>query len=138
MYEFNVIRELKVPAETAYALLSDWGDTSWLQGPERTELIQGGDHTTRRLHMAGAEPVEETLLSTEPQTMTLHYTIAPSQLFKLENYRGTIVVRPSAPGCSVDWRCTFDEAGMSKEEAQDIAKRNLDFLLDSLARHLEC
>lgn len=137
MYEFSLTKDLDVTAEKAYALLSDWGDTSWLKGPERTEVVRDDDRVTRRLHMAGSDPVEETLLSADPQTMTLHYTIAPCQLFKLENYQGTIVVKPAANGCSVDWHCRFDEAGMQPEEARSIAEGNLNFLLDSLAGYLE-
>lgn len=136
MIEASASREINVSADTAWSLLADWGDTSWLKGPEKTEVVQKGGQVTRRLHVSGADPIEETMLASDPATMTLNYTIAVSELFRLENYNGTIAVVPTANGCRVDWRCTFEPGGMSDEEAAAIANGNLNFLLDSLVEYL--
>ncbi len=136
MFETTVSRDLPVDADTAWSLLVDWGNTDWLPGPEKTEVITSGSQVTRRLHMNGVEPIEETMLSNDPAAKTLHYTIAVSEMFPLEDYRGTVAVVPSDNGCRVDWYCRFAQGAMSDDEAAAIAARNLNFLLDSLAGYL--
>ncbi len=137
MSDFSASRDLPVPAAEVYALLADWGDTRWIRGPERTEVREHDGGITRFLYMPGAAPVEETLLSADPQTMTLHYTIAPGELFTLQDYRGTIVVTPAGEGARITWRCAFARGEMKPGDAQAIADRNLNFLLDSVCAFLE-
>ncbi len=137
MFEAAESREIDVNADTAWELLADWSDTRWLPGPPETEVVRSGDQVTRRLLIPGAEPIEETLLATDPATMTLHYRIAASEKFPLKDYSGTVVVRATDEGCRVDWQCRFDQGDMSDEQADAIASRNLNVLLDSLASFLE-
>ncbi len=138
MFQAQADREISVPAEAAWTLLADWGNTEWLAGPEKTEVICSGDQVTRRLFMTGvAQPIEETLLSADQASRTLNYTIAVGEIFKLANYQGTISVQPMENGCRVCWACRFDQAGMSNEQAQAVADGNLNFLLGSLAAYLE-
>jgi len=137
MHDYSASRDVKVTADTAYALLADWGDTRWIRGPERTEVSRDGNTITRSLYMPGHAPVEETLLSADPWTMTLHYTIAPGELFTLRDYRGEIVVMPAGEGCRIDWSCSFARGDMKPEDAAAVADRNLNFLLDSVCAFLE-
>lgn len=137
MSDYSASREMTVTATTAYDLLADWGDTRWIPGPEKTEVSRDGNGITRRLFMPGAAPVEETLLSADPQAMTLRYTIAPGELFTLRDYQGTIVVTASETGCRITWSCSFARGEMTPEEAEAVANRNLNFLLDSVRAYLE-
>ncbi|MFV8817911.1 SRPBCC family protein [Haliea sp. E17] len=137
MFETTVSREFSVTADTAWSLLADWGNTAWLPGLEKTEVVSDGGCITRRLFIPGAEPIEETLLASDQAAMTIDYTIAVSTLFQLADYRGHITVVPTASGCRVDWHCQFDPGAMSEEEASGAANGNLDFLLSSLAAYLE-
>ncbi len=137
MFVAQVNRETSAPATSAWRLLADWGNTSWIPGPERTEVVTSGGRVMRRLFMPGVSPIEETLHVCDQDNMRLEYTIAVSELFTLADYRGEIAVVPTADGCRVEWRCSFDQGAMSDEEAGAVANGNLNFLLDSLAAFLE-
>jgi hypothetical protein len=137
MSNYSACREIQVPAERAYKILAEWGDTSWIPGPKKTEVSRAGSTITRFLYMPGSAPVEETLLSADPQSMTLHYTIAPGELFTLQDYVGAITVTATGTGCRIDWSCSFARGEMTSEEAEAKANRNLNFLLDSLCKYLE-
>lgn len=137
MTDYSASRETRVTADTAYALLADWGNTVWIRGPERTDVKHHDGLISRYLYMPGAAPVVETLLSADPQNRTLQYTIAPGELFTLRDYQGTVFVTPTAEGCSIVWSCAFALGEMTPEDAQAIAHRNLNFLLDSVCAHLE-
>lgn len=137
MFSTVVSRKLSVDADTAWNLLVDWGNTAWIPGPEKTEVIENGDQVMRRMFIADMEPIEETMLANDPATKTIQYTIAVSQLFTLADYRGEIVVKEDTAGCCIDWHCAFDQAQMTDEEANQKANGNLNFLLDSLASYLQ-
>ncbi len=130
-------RELDVDAGQAWALLADWGNTHWLPGPPQTEVIGQGDGMTRRLHVPGADPIDEILLSLDSNQKVLHYSIPRCQLFPLESYEGWISVEPCpGGGCRVDWRCRFDAGELSSTDAEAMAAGNLERLLDNLAAYL--
>lgn len=137
MFEAAESREIAVNADTVWELLADWSATRWLPGAPEAELVRSGDRITRRLPIPGADPIEETLLATDPATMTLHYRIAASEKFPLKDYSGTAIVRAADGGCRVEWQCRFDQGEMSDEKANAIASRNLNVLLDCLASYLE-
>lgn len=137
MFRTELSREIAVPAETAWSLLVDWGNTVWLPGPEKTEVVTRGQEVTRRLFIPGAEPIEETMLENDPSSMTLKYTIAVSELFQLADYSGRISVVPANNGCRVIWASSFSQGEMSDEEADAAANGNLNFLLGSLQDYLE-
>jgi hypothetical protein len=137
MFKAESSREIAVTAEIAWSLLVDWGNTVWLPGPEKTEVVTRGQEVTRRLIISGAEPIEETMLENAPASMTLKYTIAVSELFRLADYIGRIAVVPADNGCRVIWSCCFSQREMSDDEAGAAANGNLNFLLDSLKTYLE-
>ncbi len=137
MFKAELSREIAVPAETAWSLLVDWGNTVWLPGLEKTEVVMRGQEVTRRLFVTGAEPIEETMLENDPTGMTLKYTIAVSELFPLADYSGRIAVVPAENGCRVIWGSCFSQGEMSDEDAGAAANGNLNLLLDSLQGYLE-
>ncbi len=130
-------RELDVDAGQTWALLADWGNTQWLPGPPQTEVIGQGDGMTRRLHVPGADPIDEILLSLDGNERVLHYSIPRCQLFPLDSYEGWILVEPRpGGGCRVDWRCRFGAGELPPTDAQNMAAGNLERLLDGLAAYL--
>jgi hypothetical protein len=131
-------RTLKVSADRAWDLMADWGDTSWIPGPEKTELVESAAGKTRRLHLPGMDPIEETLVQEDASKRELHYTIAPSPLVPFEDYRGRAVVDPLPGGiCRVTWDCSFSGSELPEDEAATRATANLHNLLAMLASHLE-
>ena len=137
MVNAELSRDIAVPADVAWSLLVDWGNTLWLPGPEKTEIVTRGPQVTRRLFIPGAEPIEETMLDNDPVSMTLEYTIAVSELFQLADYSGRIAVVPANNGCRVIWGSCFSQGEISDKEADAAAIGNLKFLLDSLQAYLE-
>ncbi len=137
MFEAEVSREIAVPVDAAWSVLSDWGSITWIPGPEKVEVEAAGSTITRRMFIPGAAPIEETLHGSDPLARRLDYSIAVSELFQLADYRGHITVVPAGDNCRVEWRCSFDQGAMSDEQAAAAANGNLNFLLDSLKAYLE-
>jgi hypothetical protein len=137
MLEVATSRELDVDAGQTWELLADWGNTQWLPGPPHTEVIGQGDGMTRRLHVPGADPIDEILLSLDSNDKELHYSIPRCQLFPLDGYEGWISVEPRpGGGCRVDWHCRFDPGELPPADAKTVATGNLERLLDNLAAYL--
>ena len=138
MPQVSASRTLKVSADRAWSLLADWGNTAWIPGPEKTELIDTPRGLTRRLHMPGLEPIEETLLSADAAARVLHYTIARHLVIPFADYTGSAGV-DALPGgfCRVTWSCAFSGSDLPEAEARARAAANVEHLLDLLAAHLE-
>ncbi len=137
MLEVKVSRHLNSDVARVWTLLADWGNTCWLQGVDQCDLIQSDEGLVRRFHLAGMEPIDEILLSTDPATMTLVYRIPRCQVVPFDDYNGKIAVSPGPTGGSrVDWQATFGPGEMSAEEARARAEGNLHHLLAQLERHL--
>ncbi|WP_317928638.1 SRPBCC family protein [Halioxenophilus sp. WMMB6] len=136
MYSTQVTRDFDFSADTVWNLLIDWGNTAWLPGPEKTEVITNDGQITRKLFIAAAEPIEETMTSNDPTSKTLHYTIAVGQLFTLENYQGQVRIIADGGKSKVEWSCSFDQGGMSVDEAETRAVGNMNFLMDNMIKYL--
>jgi len=138
MPEVSARRTLQVGPDKAWSLLADWGNTTWIPGPERTELIATPEGLTRRLHMTGLEPIEETLRDTDPAARVLRYTITRHPVIPFDDYVGSASVTALPGGlCRVTWSCSFSGSGLPAAEARAQATANLDHLLALLAARLE-
>jgi len=138
MPDASASRTLQVSPEKAWSLLQDWGNTAWIPGPEKTELVDSPAGLTRRLHMPGLDPIEETLTASDPAARVLHYTIAPHPVIPFDDYAGTARVAALPGGfCKVTWSCSFSGSELPAADAQARAAANLEHLLALLAAHLE-
>ncbi|MGI9295591.1 MAG: SRPBCC family protein, partial [Pseudomonadales bacterium] len=56
MVEVTVTRELHANVDKVWGILGDFGNLSWVPGPEKVDVIGSGQGMIRRLHVAGMEP----------------------------------------------------------------------------------
>jgi 4-hydroxy-tetrahydrodipicolinate reductase len=138
MLEVAVNRDLVADTDRAWTLLADWGNTPWIEGPEKCELFDSAEGLVRRFHLPGRAPVDEILLATDPDARQLRYRIPRCEALPFDDYHGTIAVNPRpGGGCRVDWHCRFGAGGLSESDALARAQANLERLLQGLADHLE-
>jgi hypothetical protein len=113
----RVVEKLDIPAERVWALVSDFGNTSWFPGT--TAEVQGQGPGMSRLIRAGDGPaIREQLDSVDPARRTLTYRIPENNPLPVTDYRATISVRPLGPGsCEIEWVCECKPKGVSEAQA---------------------
>jgi hypothetical protein len=138
MARASVKETLGFPAQQVWELISDFGNTSWLQGLKKSEVQGRGPGMVRLIYVGDNPPIEERLESLDPKTRTLRYTIPKNIPFPISEYRATVQVREAGPKASeVEWSCELTPKGIP--EAQAVAmlegayKTMIGWLRDSLA-----
>lgn len=139
MIDVTVQRELPVPADKAWALISDFGDISWAPGMDKVEVTGEGPGMIRAIHMPGdTPPIEERLESLDHDNRVMEYTIPKGMPMPLTGYRATAKVVPlDDDSCRVDWSCRAQEVGVSPQEAEAMAAGVYNQLLDWIAEELD-
>ncbi len=138
MIDLTVQKEIDVPAHKAWELIADFGNISWAPGMDEVEVIGQGVGMVRRIHMPGAEPIDEKLEVLDAQTRTMSYTIPSGLPMPVTGYRATArVIDLGGNRCRIDWHCSAQEDGVSAEEATNIVRGFYDMLLGWIAEHLQ-
>ena len=113
----RVTRSLDVPADRLWKLVAAFGDTSWMPGPPKVDVVGTGPGMERRIH-AGEKVIHERLESVDEAGRTLVYTIPVNVPFPVTDYRATMRVRAAGAGSELDWSVSFTPAGASEEDAR--------------------
>ncbi|MFT5576633.1 MAG: hypothetical protein ACI89D_002162 [Bermanella sp.] len=138
MAEVLLQKDYKFSADTVWALLSNFGDISWAPGMDKVEVIGEGLGMTRRIHMAGMEPIDEVLQAMDHDAMSFSYTIPSGIPMPVTDYTaGPTVVSTGPDSCRVDWRGSATPVGVSDEEATEIIKGFYTMLLQWVDEHLQ-
>jgi len=116
MGEVRVRRGLGVPAAKVWSVIADFGDVSWMPAGTRAE-VEGDGPGMARVIGAGERTIREVLESRDSDTRTLVYTIPEGVPFPVTDYRATMIVADADDGCELEWRCSFEPAGVSEAEA---------------------
>ncbi|MBL4826608.1 MAG: SRPBCC family protein [Spongiibacteraceae bacterium] len=137
MAEASLSRTLNIDAQRVWLVLSDWGNTQWIEGIEKTEIFESDDNIVRRFHLQGLGSVEETLLSLNCVTNTLCYSISRCEIFPFDDYHGAFVITSISAGvCQIDWSCSFACSVKNEVQAQEKCIANVSGLLDKLGQYL--
>jgi hypothetical protein len=116
MSEVSVKRTLAVPARKVWDLISDFGDVSWM--PAGTPaVVEGSGPGMARVIGGGERKIREVLEARDAVARTLTYTIPEGVPFPVTGYRSTMLVSDAGDGCELEWRCSFEPAGVSEEQA---------------------
>jgi hypothetical protein len=107
---------LAQPAERVWALIADFGDTSWMPPGTRVDVVGSGPGMARFIH-AGERKIKEQLESLDAAARTLTYTIPENVPMPVTGYRATMKVTPAGAGSELEWRCSFEPAGVSDAQA---------------------
>ncbi len=138
MAEVLLQKDYNFPADTLWALLSNFGDISWAPGMDKVEVIGEGIGMTRRIHMPGMEPIDEVLQDMDHASMSFTYTIPRGIPMPVTDYSAGPTVVPTGPDtCRVDWRGSATPVGVSDEEAVEIIKGFYTMLLQWVEEHLQ-
>jgi hypothetical protein len=117
MASARVTRTLDVPADRLWGLVASFGDTSWMPGPPKVELVGSGPGMERRIQ-GPDKAIHERLESVDEASRTLVYTIPVNVPFPVTGYRATMRVRAAGAGSELDWSASFAPNGGDEESAR--------------------
>jgi hypothetical protein len=87
MHTFKVERELNVPIEKLWTLVSDFSNLSWYSPAEKVEKVGSGVGEIRRITMPGMPTaIEERLLELDPQQHQLVYEVLENEINIMRDY----------------------------------------------------
>lgn len=117
--EVAVSAEFDVPADTLWALLSDFGNLSWIPPVHRSELEGEGPGMIRRMYVTEDSPgIVERLDDLDQENRTVTYSVTANNPLPVDDYVATMVVTDTGAGrCRLDWSCTFEADGVTPEQA---------------------
>lgn len=129
MAEVSVSKRYEVPAADMWKRIGDPADINrWHPAIEATELTNGGN--TRLNSLAGGGLVSETILEHGERHHT--YRIDDSPL-PMEGFTSTIhILDEEDAACVVRWDATFDVAGISDDEGEELVRAFFQAGLDAL------
>ena len=110
MASVSITRELEQSVDQVWALVSDFGNISWMPAGTKCRLEGEGPGMVRHID-AGGMKLQETLEVLDAETRTLVYTIPGEVPFPAKDYRSTMVVREKGAGSELEWSCTFEPVG---------------------------
>jgi hypothetical protein len=113
----RVTRELGVPPDALWKLVSSFGDTSWLPGGAAVTVHGSGPGMERRITAGPDKVIRERLESVDESSRALVYTIPENVPFPVKDYRATMRVRATRTGSELDWSASFEPVGVSEAEA---------------------
>lgn len=118
MAEAHATRELDVPADALWKLVSAFGDTSWMPAGAKVTLHGAGPGMERHIAAGPGKVIREKLESIDEQGRALVYTIPENAPFPVSDYRATMRVRAKGPGSELEWRAHFTPAGADESAAR--------------------
>lgn len=100
--------EINAPATTVWAVIGDFnGLPKFARGITDSEVTGDGIGAVRTIKTVDGRVIKERLEKYDPAAMALCYSIVEPPM-PFENYRATIVVRPTGDSsCEVQWGSTF-------------------------------
>ncbi|WP_373077943.1 SRPBCC family protein [Zhongshania sp.] len=137
MVNVHLAREFDIAADKVWALLENFGDIGWAPGIDKTELIGDGIGMTRRLHLAGMEPIDEVLTAMDKAAMTFAYDIPRGIPIPVTAYSANAKVTSLGDDrCRVDWYGRAEPAGVSDDDAIAMIQGTYEMLLQWVGEHL--
>jgi carbon monoxide dehydrogenase subunit G len=137
MVNVHLARDFDISAERVWALLEDFGDINWAPGIDRIEVIGDGIGMTRRLHIAGMDPIDEVLTAMDKSAMTFAYDIPRGIPMPVTQYSANAKVTSLGEGrCHVDWYGRAEPAGVSEKDVAEMISGAYEMLLQWINDHL--
>ena len=125
---------LNAPAETVWALISDFGSLSEYVEAATTCVLEGeGIGAVRVITLPDGAILKERLERLEADTMTLEYSITEGPL-PVADYRSVMTLTETEGGCTLSWEGRFLADGASDEEAAAAMKGIYEMGFSGLAR----
>ncbi len=128
MGHVNTTKQCRVPADEMWARIGNPGALgTWHPAVDSTELIDGG---RTRINHLGAAQVVEPIVDRGDRQYTFRMSETP---LPLQDFESTLRVREDGPGgCVVEWEATYEAAGVSNAEADELVRGFFEAGLDAL------
>ncbi len=110
MGEARVKEVIDAPADALWALVADFGNTSWMPGGGDVEVVGSGPGMARIIS-AGDQKIREVMESSDDASRTLVYSITEGVPFPVTGYRSTMRVTGDDSSAELEWACTFEPTG---------------------------
>ena len=120
MGEARVKQAIAAPADKVWALVADFGNTSWMPGGGGDVEVVGSGPGMARIISAGDRKIREVMESADAETRTLVYTIPEGVPFPVNGYRSTVRVTGDDSSAELEWSCTFEPEGDEAQTTQMI------------------
>jgi len=118
MGKASVTQAMNTSADAVWAVVEDFGNTSWMPGGTQAKLEGAGPGMARVIQAGPDAVIRERLESVDAATRTLVYTIPEGVPFPVTGYRSTMQVRETPEGSDLTWSCEFEPDGATEAEAQ--------------------
>jgi hypothetical protein len=108
MASATICKQLDVPADAVWRLVSNFGDTSWMPAGTQANVVGSGVGMERQIAIGPDKWIHERLLALDAAARTLDYAIPVNVPFPVTNYRATICVRARGAGCELEWSASYE------------------------------
>ena len=128
MGHLTTTKQYGIPADEMWSRIGDPGAlAAWHPAVDSTELVDGGQ---RRINHIGAHQFVEPVVDRGDR----HYTFRMSDTpLPLQDFESTLRVQDDGPGgCVVQWEATYEAAGVSDAEADELVRGFFEAGLDAL------
>ena len=120
MGEARVKQAIPAAADRVWALVADFGNTSWMPGGGGSVEVVGSGPGMARIISAGDQKIHEVMESSDQESRTLVYTIPEGVPFPVTGYRSTMHVTGDDSTAELEWSCTFEPEGDEAQSTQMI------------------
>ena len=109
MHTNDIEQTLNAPVDKLWALVANFANLDWYEGPEKVEQIGEGVGQIRRITIPGMpEPIEEVLESVDEGSHTLSYRIPVNASNIMEDYVVRATLTDAGEGkTKAHWQATF-------------------------------
>ena len=118
MGKASVTQAMNTSADAVWAIVEDFGNTSWMPGGTQAKVEGQGPGMARIIQAGPDATIREQLESVDAASRTLVYTIPEGVPFPVTGYRSTMRVSETPEGSDLTWSCEFEPDGATEAEAQ--------------------
>jgi hypothetical protein len=119
MAQHTVTQKVDASPDAVWAILSEFGDVSWIPPAGQVDVEGSGPGMRRHIHGTGDKPVVERLVALEPDRRVFSYSIDENNPIPTSTYLAMVTVGASGDGTEVTWKVDYDLAeGASDDEVR--------------------